>query len=272
MIELSENGEIASDEVALAFMFAVHSSVDGDEGLFGIPQPRRHHLIERAINQIVAQFEADLALPLVRGKFHGRGATVIYLDKPDFRQHAKLYDPNSFGVLEIHFDKKTESGEMIYSGFDAYVRLGGSNTWLCIGIKPPDSEDGDSYDDGDNDFLDEDISQEKIDWKAINVVAVAVARAPGFGSVVRSPDIRGDFARPLVEELMPDADPDMVAHQAVTFWELGVIPQRAKKLKADGKKISEIAKLLGITRQRAERAVDMDDKQVASFMAEHGEE
>ena len=67
---------------------------------------------------------------------------------------------------------------------------------------------------------------------------------------------------------MPMADLDIVAREAATHWEYGVIPQRAKKLQAEGKKISEIAKALGITRQRAERAVNMD----ASIMAEYGEE
>lgn len=261
MIELSENGEIASDEVALAFMFAVHSFVDGEEGLFGIPQPRRHHLIERAINQIIAQFETELTLPLVRGKFHGRGATVIYLDKPDFRQHAKLYDPNSFGVLEIHFEKRTESGEMIYSGFDAYVRLGESNTWLCVGIKPLESEeDDDPYDD----LEDEEDNGEEITQEEKERIAVIVANSHGFREL-KNREQRMAFAKPIIDKerdgkewntyLRPEHE---IAQMAAELHELGITPMRAKALSSEGKTAAEIGKLLGISKQKAERAISAE--------------
>lgn len=249
--------ETVSDEVALAFMFAIHSSVDGHEGIFEIPQPRRHHLIDRAITQIVAQFETELKIPLVRGKFHGPGATVIYLDKPNFSQHAKLFDPNSFGVLEVHFEKGSETGEMIYSGFDAYVRLGESNTWLCIGIKAAEPSEEDEFDD----YETEDPLGPTVDAVTIERVAAIVARSTGFGEL-KNKRQRRDFARPIAHQEISEDVGDFyvrdIAELAESFNELGIVPMKAKELKADGKTIAEIAKLMNITKQKAERAVDAE--------------
>ena len=257
MSNMTESAEIVSDEVALAFMFAVHASVDGDEGLFGIPQPRRHHLIERAINQIIAQFGSELAIPLVRGKFHGPGATVIYLDKPNFTQHTKLFDPNSFGVLGVHFEKGSETDEMIYSGFDAYVRLGESNTWLCVGIKAPEFSEEDEF----GDYESEDPLGPTVDAVTIERVAAIVARSTGFGEL-KNKRQRRDFARPIAHQEISEDVGDFyvrdIAELAESFNELGIIPMKAKELKAEGKTVAEIAKLMNITRQKAERAADAE--------------
>lgn len=254
----SSCGEILSDEFALEFMFAVHASIDEDEGVLEVPQPRRHHLIERAINQIVAQFETGLAMPLVRGKFHGPGAIVIYLDKPDFGAHAKLYDPNSFGVLDIHYEENPDGGERVFAGFDAYVRLGESNTWLCVGIKPPEPEDDDNYDD---DFESEDPLGPTVDAVTIERVAAIVARSTGFGEL-KNKRQRRDFARPIAHHEISEDIGDFyvrdIAELAESFNELGIIPMKAKELKAEGKTIAEIAKLMNITKQKAERAADAE--------------
>ena len=249
--------EIFSDEVALAFMFAVHSSVDGNEDALEIQQPRRHHLIERALNQIVAQFEAELKIPLVRGKFREPGATVIYLDKPDFSRHAKLYDQNSFGVMDVYYEKSMEGDEMVYAGFDAYVRLGESNTWLCIGIKAPESSEEDEFDDYEN----EDPLGPTVDAVTIERVAAIVARSTGFGEL-KNKRQRRDFARPIAHQEISEDGGDFYvrdsAELAESFNELGIIPMRAKELKAEGKTIAEIAKSMNITKQKAERAVDAE--------------
>ena len=271
MILSPEGDEISSDEDALAFLFAVHASFDGSEGIFRIPQPHRHRLIDKALHQIIAQFEVELAIPWVRGKFCGAGATIIYLDIPDFSPHTKLYDPNSFGVLEVHTEKSTDDGSIIYAGFDAYVRLGESNTWLCIGIKPPDPLDGKSlldFDDEDDEIYAEsgELLPEtpRPSQDDINRAAIVAANMDGFGAVWRSREMRADFVRPIISERLLDFDDewsvDAVSRQAVTFWEFGVVPRRAKALKSEGEKISAIAKKLGITTQRAERAVSIEMK------------
>lgn len=257
------SSETTSDELALAFMFAIHSSVDEREGILAIPQPRRHHLIERAISQIVALFETELSVPLVRGKFRGHGATVIYLDKPDFRSHTKLYDPNSFGVLNVHYKESAESGERLCSGFDAYVRLGESSTWLCIGIKPPDSEDGDDYYD-DDDLDDEESHQDKITQEDKERIAVIVANSHGFREL-KNREQRMAFAKPIIDKeragkdwntyLKPEHE---IAQMAAELHDLGITPMRAKALASEGKAAAEIGKLLGISKQKAERAIDAE--------------
>ena len=251
------NEEVISDELALAFMFAVHASVDDDEGVLAIHQPRRNYLIDQAINQIVALFEVELAIPVVRGKFRGPGATVIYLDKPDFSQHTKLYDPNSFGVLDIHYEMPADGGERIYAGFDAYVRLGESNTWLCVGIKPPVVEDDDPYDD----IEDEEDHGEEITQDEKERIAVIVANSHGFREL-KNREQRMAFAKPIIDKerdgkewntyLRPEHE---IAQMAAELHELGITPMRAKALSSEGKTAAEIGKLLGISKQKAERAI-----------------
>lgn len=251
-------GEVFNDEQALEIMFAVHASVDGNEGVLAIHQPRRHYLIERAMNEIVAQFEVELKIPVVRGKFHGRGATVIYLDKPNFSQYAKLYDPNSFGVLEIHYEMSEDSSERVYAGFDAYVRLGESNAWLCVGIKPLQSEEEDDpYDD----LEDEEDHGEEITQEEKERIAVVVANSHGFREL-KNREQRMAFAKPIIDKecdgkewntyLRPEHE---IAQMAAELHELGITPMRAKALSSEGKTAAEIGKLLGISKQKAERAI-----------------
>lgn len=280
MMTDSEGNEVLSDEDALAFMFAVHASGDGAEGMLSIPQPHRHRLIERALHKIVTQFEVELGIPWVRGRFRGLGAVVVHLDKPDFSEHTKLYDPNSFGVLDVHTEKNQFNGDVLYAGFDAYIRLGESNTWLCIGIKPPSPEN----EQGILDFSDEtaELHNEEITFhdetegrlskendETLADIAARIAVADGFGAVAMRIEPRRDFSKKFVDkhfEEFIDLDPfirkntiyEWAGDIARNYWEFVVIPMRAQKLEQAGKSIPQIAKELGITKQRAERAVEMD--------------
>jgi len=293
MITTPDGEKIASDEEALAFMFAAYASVDGTEGIFSIPQPHRHRLIDKALHQIVTQLEGALSIPWVQGKFYGSGATVIYLDKPDFSEHVKLYAPNSFGVLDVQVEKNQDDGNMVYTGFGVYVRLGESNTWLSIGIKPQnfkekslfdfdnaeqhhDSEgrdDDDTSDDDDVYFREDDLLGSPNFYERntaiISDIAAQVAVADGFGAVALRPELRKQFAVKFVNPRMDDFDvrdpfiseeqiADAVAHRARDYWEVYVIPMRARPLSEGGSKSpAHIAKALGITKNRAERAIGM---------------
>jgi len=291
MINTPDGEEVVSDEEALAFMFGIYASVDGEEGMFSIPQPHRHRLIDKACHQVVTQFEVELAIPWVQGKFYGPGATVIYLNKPDFSEYAKLYDPNSFGVLDVQVEKSQDDGSMVYAGFSAYVRLGESNTWLSIGIKPPSSKskslldfedheqhrDSETGDDGisdddeiyfrDDEFLDSPDFYDK-NKDVLADVTAQVAVANGFGAVALRPEPRRLFALKIVKSRMDDfveRDPfiserhiaHVVADRARDYWEFYVIPMRAKPLHETGKSSAQIAKILGITKNRAERAIEL---------------
>jgi len=293
MITTSDGEEVVSDEEALAFMFAVYASIDGEEGMFSVPQPHRHRLIDKACHQVVTQFEVELAIPWVQGKFYGPGATVIYPDKPDFSEHVKLYDPNSFGVLDVQVEKSQGDGSMVYTGFGAYVRLGESNTWLSVGIKSPSSkskslldfeddeqrrdsegedDDASDHDDDeiyfrDDNFLDSPDFYDKNN-DVVSDIAAQVAVANGFGTVALRPEPRRLFALKIVKSRVDDfveRDPfiserhiaHVVADRARDYWEFYVIPMRAKPLHEEGKSPAQIAKTLGITKNRAERAIEL---------------
>jgi hypothetical protein len=85
-----------------------------------------------------------------------------------------------------------------------------------------------------------------------------VAVAPGFGSL-RNRSERDDFAQAtLAGESGVDLKPfDFweISKHAETYYNLGVAPAQARRLEADGKKIQEIARELGISKLRAERAL-----------------
>jgi|SRR5580765_8174476 len=272
MIADNEGNEITSDEVALAFMFAIHAhGDDSTEGELRVPQPLRHKLIEKTLKKIVTQFEVELAIPWVKGRFGGIGATIIYLDEPDFGPHTKLYDPNSFVVIETFMEKGADDGDMLLSGFDAYIRLGESNTWLCIGIKPPPDEPGllDFNDEAGSELdilgLDAPALSEE-NTKIICDIAAQIATSEGFSSVALRVEPREQFAAKFVKLRIGELiEPELTERQLVlqaadiarNYWEFAVVPMLAKELKLEGKTASKIAKELGITKQRAERAIEM---------------
>jgi len=280
--------KVLSDEEALTFMFAAYASTAGDEGIFRIPQPHRHRLIDKVLHQIVAQFETELKIPWIRGNFRGLGAAVIHLDKADFSEYANLCGPGSLGVLAVRVEKSPEDGRMIYTGFDAHVRLGETNTWLCAGIKTPtaegeslldfenaaegskrhdESEDDDETYTNDEYLLDPPSFYDK-NTTIIADIAAQVAVADGFGAVALRPELRKQFAikfvEPRVDEFI-ERDPfiseeqiaDAVAHRARDYWGFYVIPMRARSLNDGGKSPAQIAKILGITKDRAEKAIDL---------------
>ncbi len=98
MLEGKEGGGGIPDEMAIAILFSCHHDQDHLNAVPLISRPQRHRVVEKAVSQVIAQFDGELAIPWVRGKFSSSGATVIYLEKPDFTPHTKLYDPNTIAV------------------------------------------------------------------------------------------------------------------------------------------------------------------------------
>jgi len=283
MINTPDGEEVVSDEDALAFMFAAYAA-KGTEGMFVIPQSHRHRLIEKALKQIVTQFEAELGIPWVRGKFIGLGSTIVYLDKPDFSEHVKLYDPNSFGVLDVQVEKSREDGRMVYTGFGAYVRLDMSNTWFSVGIKSPTSEENrsllDFQDYSEDDEIEEDDDEdsdaaEEMTQEEKERVAFMVATATGFREL-KNRQQRMAFVKPILDKesegkswynvfYRPEYE---LAEMATELYGLGIVPTRAKQLAAEGKTTTEIGKALGISKQKAERAIDAEIPQYIASQIE----
>lgn len=244
----------------IAALYAQHFDRDSD-GMSRTIRDEYPDLLDKIVStQIdkVRRVLARLDIPCIEGSVGGGANSLVFLKKPDLDGHASFLGTGSIAVVDEH-----RLADETLGGFDCWVRMGTSGTWLFFGIIAPEErqEAPDLYginDDGD--YTHEELARIPID--DINRVAVAVAQAEGFGAVVRSRELRAEFAEPYVRRAFPEReDHDItqaVAQQAASFWEFAVIPERAKALSADGKKtINEIAKLLGITRQRAERAVHM---------------
>ena len=262
------NGGIP-DEMAMEILFSCHQGPDNFGALPLISRPQRHRVVEKALHQVIALLDGELAMPWVRGKFRSSGATIIYLEKPDFSPHTKLYDPNSMAVLDVHMEA-TEDGGTACTGFDAYVRLGESNTWLCMGISPPDDDSDDEMlvytENDDGQPSTPDLSPENLE--TLTNIAARVAVARGYSAVALRVEPREKFTARIAQEHMEDfvdlgpfiTEDRIIGWAALLardYWEFYVIPMRAASLKAEGKSPAQIAKELGITKRRAERALEL---------------
>lgn len=235
--------------------------------LFGMSREFLGEIVTAEIERIKEAL-SGLGIPIVNGYLHGAGHSTLSVPGPDLDAHAALFGPGSIACINEHL---TQSGKA--EGFDCAIRLGTTSTWLEFGIAPPtpeqpevdeEDDDDDEYGDGLGGLFPE------LDQDTTNRLAATIAQADGFGAVVRNRELRAEFVRPYVEQaLPPDTDTrfglhslvNAVAQTATTFWEFGFIPERAQALKAAGKSVAEIAKQLGITKARAERAVDMPAEQ-----------
>lgn len=257
---VQEKIEVATDDIETILRFMLgfyHINEGAPDDLFSIEPAHRERVVETGMARTVAQL-AKLGIPCIEGKL--RGGSLVFLKDADLEAHKPLYGPGSICVLEKHTAQHDERA--LLDGFEAKVKLEGSDTWLCVGISPTaitETEDEEPYEEEPP----EQLPQHPATFD-INRVAVMAASAAGFGAVSRSREMRTDFVRPIVQSELPELCSEAivyaVAQQAVTFWEFGVVPMRAKELKSKGKKIAEIAETLGITKQRAERAVGMEMK------------
>lgn len=182
------------------------------------------------------------------------------------------------GSICVYFSQVVSVGD--YSGdisnfigkekiIEIYIRLGETNTWIkykpmllvsCyleIFFKDNEEDDDDDYDDYDDE-------EEEIDYDRLNKLAVIVAKSNGF-NLLKNRDQRKMFAGEVLSktsESFSEYELFNVAATAETFYDLGILPTEAKKLHLDGKTDQEIAKLLGHTKARIEKALrcDVSDK------------
>lgn len=255
---MQEKIEVATDDIETILRFMLgfyHINEGAPDDLFSIEPAYRERVVETGMTRTLAQI-AKLGIPCIEGKL--RGGSLVFLSDPDLEAHKALYGPGTICVLEKHTAQHDERA--LLDGFEARLKLDGSDTWLCVGISPTAA-----FEDENEEHEDEEppMLPPPSTMHDINRVAVMAASADGFGVVARNRELRADFVRPIVQSELPESGESIVqaiAQQAVTFWEFGVVPMRAKELKSSGKKIAEIAEALGITRQRAERAVGMEMK------------
>ncbi|MDD2659575.1 MAG: hypothetical protein PHY54_07835 [Methylococcales bacterium] len=151
---------------------------------------------------------------------------------------------------------------------DIYIRLGLTNTWLHANFQTlvhlaleANFEKTDEYDE-DYDFYDDsdDDAEGNTDYERLNRLATIVAKSKGF-NLLKNRDQRKMFAKEALnntEQEFGDHELYGIATTAETFYEFGVLPIEAGKLQFDGKSEQEIAKILGHTKAKIEKALQCE--------------
>lgn len=250
----------SSDELIFMMnaLFALYYTEQGaPDDASGPTGAERAGMVELGLSLITTKLQ-ELNIHCVDG--HLRGGSLVYLKEPDFGAHQSLYGVDTFCVLEKHKIWDDADGCYRLSGFDAKVKISGSDTWLCVGISPLREED-DDYSDLDDEDEDEDERREEITQKEKERIAFVITNTPGFREL-KNQQQRQAFAKPIVENEIGSKEWGSLlnpayeaAKMATELYELGIIPKRAKALASAGKNALEIGKELGISKQKAERAI-----------------
>jgi hypothetical protein len=141
-----------------------------------------------------------------------------------------------------------------------YIRIGETETWLYIkrttlfGALIDMYESVNEYDEYDDD---EGESEDDIDYQRLEKFYTIVAKSKGF-NLLKNRDQRRNFSKEILsntDEEFDEHELGAIAVGAETFYDFGVLPIAAKKLQLDGKSEPEIAKILGHTKARIERAL-----------------
>jgi len=155
-------------------------------------------------------------------------------------------------------------------GTSVYIRLGATDTWLSLKAntligefleKCHEKAESDDYlydyDDDEGEESDEDIDPENFDDEDLNRLAAIVAKSKGF-NLLKNREQRKKFSKSTLVKAGEEFDEyylDRIATVANDFYEFGVLPLAAKALQVEGKSESEIAKALGHTKAKVEKAL-----------------
>ena len=209
----------------------------------------------KSLVEVIEALLNEAKIPLIRGRLRDDGITVIDVDDVDELRIGITNAGASLGVLEYQVPKSPLDDESELEDLQIWLRLGQSDTWLHLTLPAPEDDSEDEQDGSGWPFSTPTLS---IDDKTLQALAIRVARAPGFGSL-RNRGERQDFADAILKESeardLGRFDLHEIARSAETYFTLGVAPSLAKSLEREGKSAAEIAKALGISRVRAERAL-----------------
>lgn len=193
-------------------------------------------------------------IPIIRGSVSGNGCCFISVISAELSDYRNLFTEGSICVIDLEKfnDIKSEQDNDIYKGIKIYIRLGNSNTWLHFGWTIPEI-------DCDEDLFDDEVDlEEEMEKEELVTISLQVAKAPGFGSL-KNKSQRLEFTQSILPKLYPDAISDYttreIASRSESYYEFGVLPYQVRSLSQAGKSIPVIAKELGISKQKAERAL-----------------
>ena len=228
-----------------------------------------HEAMTEILNNCRAKLSA-LDIPIIEGTLRGSGHTFICCDFPYLEKHETLLrQKDCLGVIDIEYSDK-ERGDREIRALAIHIRLGSSNSWLSADISLPALGE----DDDDDDELDEEIEPE-VDSSVLTAVALATARTAQFGSL-KNKGQRQDFVLSVLKRKefkdVPSYYASEIAQRAEGIYEFGVLPEQVRSLSVRGKTILEISKELGLTKQKAERALSAETPEFIAEMMKSTEQ
>jgi hypothetical protein len=184
---------------------------------------------------------------------------VMSVKRYDGTEKLALKNPDD----EIGIDPETDDMTGLACQVNAYVRLGTTNTWLTATQRTPLGERlvsvDEMSDEDDADYLEEQYNALTQPDPTIPYKGLIVAEAQGF-NLLRNQQQREEFTADIARREEWEDQSDLfisrVANCANGYYDSGVLPLRAKKLRDDGKTVKEIAKELGHTKHRIEQALN----------------
>ena len=210
-----------------------------------------HEAMKAAISEFKDQVIA-LGVDVIEGQLSGSGHTLIQTDFSYLENQGDLLrQQGSLAVLDIEYFALPIQPRMI-QGFALHVRLGTTNTWMSSSMSMPDPEEDEEDDEED------DGESVQVESTTLTKLALIAARSPEFGRLKNKGQRQN-----LVSSILNNGNhPDIPSHYAPEIasraegvFEFGVLPEQARTLLSQGKSILEISKLLGLTKQRIERAL-----------------
>ena len=193
----------------------------------------------------------ELGVPSIRGRIDYLGGTVVSVPLGGILEQKPLITQGALALIDI---RHCDINENEVRSLTLAVRLGASDTWLKSAIVVGEDPD-DNWLEGD----DEDLSIIHLKPEEQWPLAILVANSPGFREL-KNKRQRRDLTQSVLEDSdCPEAamwHVEEIAELAESYYNLGMIPLQAQRLKAQGKTTAEISKVIGITAQRVERALD----------------
>ena len=197
-------------------------------------------------------------IPVISGYVRDDHMSLIWVDSLDEDTLKVATDGSSLCVIDLRMDEDLSAEVDAFLELHVYVRLGSTETWLYWRSRAADEfdEDADSTSNSSVWPFGVQSLQLTIDKATIQALSIRVAKAQGFGSM-RKISERIEFAANMfaTERAVPLAEQDLdaIARSAESFYSLGVGPKLVQDLERQGKRLSEIARMLGLARERVQR-------------------
>lgn len=214
------------------------------------------------INHIIRKIKC-LGIPVIKCKEVMANGFIICLENLDEINKSLITEKSICAYsIEIFNDEDCGYPEIYYKKeryIHTYIRLGETETWFyiktvtlfgfLIDMYEKNLEPSDEYDDGE--YADD------IDYERINRLSTIVAKNKGF-NLLKNRDQRRAFSKEILSntnEEFGEHELYNIAANAESFYDFGVLPIAAKKMQLDDKSVVEIAKILGHTKARIEKAI-----------------